>query len=248
MSNFVKQLLIILTLSWCWFLLSSANIFPALLFPSPPEIIKSFYIIFAEDGISYDIYLTIIRMVSGLVAGIALGVVVGVLIGFSSLVKQITFWVDFLRSIPGAALFPAFMLLFGLGELAKIFSVIFATVLIVIINTTYGIKNMNKTRLMVAQTLKLSKLQTFFQIILPESLPYISVGIRHAISYSLIMVIVTEMFMGTQYGLGKRIVDFHLTYETGKMYAVIILTGMVGYFVNRLYIFFEAKKIHWMGR
>ncbi|MFA6424276.1 MAG: ABC transporter permease [Candidatus Magasanikbacteria bacterium] len=248
MSNFVKQLLIILTLSWCWFLFSSANIFPALLFPSPQEIIKSFYIIFAEDNISHDILLTIVRMISGLVMGIVLGIVSGVLIGFSSLTKQITFWVDFLRSIPGAALFPAFMLLFGLGELAKIFLVIFATVLIVIINTTYGIKNMNKTRLMVAQTLKLNKLQTFFQIILPESLPYISVGIRHAISYSLIMVVVAEMFMGTEYGLGKRIVDFHLTYEIGKMYSVIILTGMIGYLANQLYIYFESKKIHWIGK
>ncbi|MFA6548020.1 MAG: ABC transporter permease subunit [Candidatus Magasanikbacteria bacterium] len=248
MSNFTKQLLIILTLSWGWFLLSSSNIFPALLFPPPQEIIKSLYKIFAEDKIIYDIYLTVIRMIGGLTVGVIIGIVLGVIIGFSSLDKQITFWVDFLRSIPGAALFPAFMLLFGLGELAKISLVIFATVLIVIVNTTCGIKNINKTRLMVAQTLKFTKWQTFYKIILPESLPYVSVGIRHAISYSLIMVVVAEMFMGTQYGLGKRIVDFHLTYETGKMYSVIILTGMIGYLVNHFYIFFESKKIHWLGK
>lgn len=248
MKNIYKQILILLVLSWVWFLLSSANIFPALLFPPPQKILQDFYRIFAEDAIIYDIYLTFIRMFGGLIIGIIIGAILGALMGLFSLGKQFIIWVDFLRSIPGAALFPVFMLLFGLGETSKVVLVVFATTLIIIVNTVYGLKNINGTRLMVAQTLKFNKTQIFFKIILPESLPYISVGIRHAISYALIMVVVAEMFMGTQYGLGKRIVDFHLTYETGKMYAVIILTGIIGYLVNYFYIFFESRKIHWIGK
>lgn len=248
MNNLTKQTLNMLALSWVWFLFSSANIFPSLLFPPPQKILQDFFKIFIENGIIYDIYLTVSRMIGGLIVGIIIGIILGTIFSFSSFGKQALFWVDFLRSIPGAALFPIFMLLFGLGETAKISLVVFATALIVIINTVYGINSINNTRLMVAKTLKLNKIQTFFNITLPESLPYVSIGIRHAISYSLIMVVVSEMFMGAQYGLGKRIVDFHMTYETGKMYAVIMLTGMIGYFVNHLYMYFESKKIHWLGK
>src|SRR3989339_189919 len=170
MKNFNKQILNVLILSWVWFMFSSANIFPSLLFPPPQKILQDLFKIFIEDGIIYDIYLTVGRMIGGLIIGVIIGMLLGTIIGFSSLRKQAEFWIDFLRSIPGAALFPVFMLLFGLRETAKVSLVVFATALIVIINTVYGIKNINNTRLMVAKILKLSKIQTFFNITLPESL------------------------------------------------------------------------------
>lgn len=235
-------------LSWLWFLLSATNIFPSLLLPPPQKIIEGFYQLFAQNALAYDLFFTLYRMIIGLLIGLFLGVSIGLAIGFWPSGKYALPWIDFLRSIPGAALFPIFMLFFGLGEAAKISLVIFASALIIAFNTVQGIKNINTTRLMVAKTLRLDKAKTLCSIILPEALPFISVGVRHAISYSLIMVIVSEMFIGAELGLGRRIVDFHLTYDTGKMYAVIILTGIIGHVLNHLYLFFESKKIHWVGK
>ena len=248
MSSTGRQSLLILFFSWCWFLLSESNIFPVLLIPSPPAVINGFYNAFLQDKLIIDFIFTIGRMIVGLTCGIMIGIILGLLIGSCSITKEIIVWVDFLRSIPGVALFPIFMLAFGLGETAKISLVIFATSLVMIVNTIYGIKNTNPTRLMIAKTLNFSKIQTISKIVFMESLPFISAGIRQAISYSLIMVIVSEMFMGTRYGLGKKIIDYYLTYNTNKMYAIIILTGLIGYLSNRLYIYFETKKIHWVGK
>ena len=92
----------------------------------------------------------------------------------------------------------------------------------------------------------MTRLNIFLKIIIPDTLPYISLGIKQAISYSLIATVITEMFMSAEFGLGKRIVDYHLTYETGKMYSVIILLGLIGYLTNYAYQIFEEKKLKWM--
>ena len=101
---------------------------------------------------------------------------------------------------------------------------------------------------MFAQSMKLNKFTIFTKIVLPEALPYISAGARVAISYSLIIIVIGEMLMGGESGLGKRIIDFQLIFETSQMYATIILAGLLGYAVNKLYIFFETRMIHWAGK
>lgn len=248
MSNWKKQTIIILIITWLWFLLADSGIFPALLLPSPQKVLASFWWLFVKGTILYDLSATLTRMLIGL----SIGSILGILIGFSALKSRgdtsLIFWLDFLRSIPAAVLLPVFLLLLGLGEISKIVLIIFSVTLIMSINTIYGIKNINNTRLMVAKNLGLSRWQTFTKIIFPEALPHISSGLRQAISFSLIIVVVIEMLVSTKYGLGRRVVDYHLTYEISSMYAVIILIGIIGYSINKIYIVFENKKIHWLGK
>lgn len=64
----------------------------------------------------------------------------------------------------------------------------------------------------------------------------------------MIVIIVTEMFIGTPSGLGRKIIDAQITYEIPTMYAVILLTGTLGYFLNRLFLSAEKKFLHWSGK
>ncbi|HBA36848.1 TPA: hypothetical protein DCZ15_03160 [Candidatus Falkowbacteria bacterium] len=248
MSNWKKQLIIILIIAWVWFLLAESEILPVLLFPPPQKIISAFWHLFVGGTILSDIGATFMRLFIGL----GIGSLLGILIGLSTLKSKgrsgLIFWIDFLRSIPAAALLPIFLLLLGLGEISKITLVIFSVTLIMSINTIYGIKNINNIRLMVAKNLLLNTWQTFSKVIFPEALPHISSGLRQSISFSLIIVIVIEMLVSTEYGLGRRVVDYHLTFEISSMYAVIILIGIIGYSVNKIYVLLETKKVHWIGK
>jgi NitT/TauT family transport system permease protein len=186
---------------------------------------------------------------TGLFVGSIFGIATGLLVGYFKKVKQLSeFWLDFFRSLSPAALIPLFLLLFGIGDLAKILLIIFATSLSITISTIYGVSNINATRMMWAKSINLSNQQIFWHIILPESLPYISAGMRHAISFGMMLVIGEEMLMGGTGGLGKKINDYHLILETSSMYAVIILTGILGYTLNKLYLIFENQNIHWAGK
>ena len=79
-------------------------------------------------------------------------------------------------------------------------------------------------------------------------MPQIFSGFRVAISLSLIIVIVTEMFIGTEAGLGKRIIDAQLVYQTADMYAAILMTGVIGFILNKIMMLVENKVVHWKGK
>ena len=82
-------------------------------------------------------------------------------------------------------------------------------------------------------------------IIFPEALPQIFSGMRIAVSLSLVIVIVTEMFIGTNFGLGVRIINAQLIYKIPEMYSVIFLTGLFGFLMNKTLVSVEKNVVHW---
>jgi NitT/TauT family transport system permease protein len=84
--------------------------------------------------------------------------------------------------------------------------------------------------------------------LLLESLPQTFIGLRSGISIALVIVIVAEMFIGTEQGLGKRIIDAQQILNVQDMYASILLTGLLGYSLNMLFLAVEKRLIHWSGK
>lgn len=245
-----KELLIgPLVILGIWFLLTSLGIVSPLFLPSLPNLGKELYSQLILGKILPDIATTMYRVIIGFALGFLVGVPVGILMGFSEKIyASIELVIDFFRSLPAMALFPLFMLIFGLGDKAKISIAFYATFLFMVINTIYGVKSCKETRIMAARTMRASKLQIFTKIILPSSLPGIFAGIRVSISMALIVVVVSEMFMGTIYGLGQRIYNASLMYKIPEMYAAILITGMLGYLLNKIAVLLEGRFIHWAGK
>lgn len=82
-------------------------------------------------------------------------------------------------------------------------------------------------------------------MIFPDALPSIVSGYRIALSISLVIVVVTEMFIGSHNEVGLRIMNAQLVYNTADMFAAIL---MVGFFVNKIVQIAEEKLVHWKGR
>ena len=90
--------------------------------------------------------------------------------------------------------------------------------------------------------------QIFKDVLVFESLPQTFIGLRSGISIALVIVIVAEMFIGTEQGLGKRIIDAQQILNVQDMYASILLTGLLGYSLNMLFLTVEKRLIHWSGK
>jgi len=177
------------------------------------------------------------------------GTPLGLLMGyFDKIYYSLEFIVDFFRSVPATAMFPLFMLFFGISDKSKIAITAFACSLIILVNTMYGVKHSGKLRMIVARTLKANNFQLFTKVMFPSALPNIFAGLRTAISLSLILIIVTEMFAGTIYGLGHRILNAQLVYRIPEMYSAIILTGILGFLMNNIFIKIERRVIHWTNK
>lgn len=237
---------IILAVFLGWSLLLSLRLANPLFLPSPAQIIQVSAHLFTDITFWLDIFHTITRTT----IGFGLACIVGIPLGFllSLMTKNCEscqFLIDFFRSIPATALIPLFSLFFGIGDLAKILLIGFVCALIIAVNTMYGVKHAKALRLVTGRLLGLSKWKLFTKIIFPESLPYIFIGLRVAISSAFIVVIVSEMFIGTQYGLGHRIVDAQSVYDSPTMYIAIFLAGFLGYALNKLFILLEDNQIQW---
>jgi NitT/TauT family transport system permease protein len=124
----------------------------------------------------------------------------------------------------------------------------YGCVLIIIINSVYGVQNAPMLRRTVGKVYGFSKWQVFRKIVFPDSLPQVFVGMRTALSLALVLTIVVEMLIGSKNGLGKRIYDYHLLFDSAKMYATIIVTGIVGYILNQGFIRFERYVVHWADK
>ncbi len=233
-----------------WHIATSLQLVNALFLPTPLETIQTLYIqLIQTQELWPDIFATLYRTVIAFILAAIAGIVLGLLLGYSKLAhSSMGTAVDFARSIPATALFPLFLLFFGIGDEAKIAVGVWAASLIIMINTAYGVRHANKVRLMVAKAYKLPQVETFTKVILPEAAPHIAAGLRIALSLTLIVVIVTEMFIGTNIGLGHRIIDAQLVYRVPEMYAAIIIAGILGYLLNHILQLAEKKVIHWSGR
>jgi len=56
------------------------------------------------------------------------------------------------------------------------------------------------------------------------------------------------MFSGTQYGLGDRIYEARLLYQVSDMYAALLISGIIGFSMNKLFLILMEKNIHWSGK
>ncbi len=232
-----------------WYILSFYQIINPLFLSSPQAVFTALIELLVAGEIIHDAIATIFRTFIGFIFGVLIGVPLGIFMGYyRKIYNSMEFIVDFFRSIPATALFPLFLLFFGIGDEAKIAIVVFASSLIILVNTTYGVRHRSKIRTMAAKAMGIKRFQLFRKIILPESMPHIFAGLRVAISISLIIVIVTEMFIGTNVGLGYRIINAQLLYRVPEVYASIILAGIIGYLLNHFVLFIEFKKIHWSGK
>lgn len=249
-SKKLYYILIPLILLATWQLVSSLKWVSPLFLPRPWEVILYFKeVLFTTGTMWAHIGATLYRVVVGFFLATIIGVPLGLLMGYSNKIyNALEFTVEFFRGIPTTALFPLFLLVFGIGDQAKFAVTAWGAGLVILINSMYGVHLGKELRVRVAKTMKVKGFELFRKVIFPEALPQIFSGFRVAISLSLIIVIVTEMFIGTSVGLGKLIMDSQLVYRTADMYGAILMTGIIGFILNKLMMNTEKKVVHWKGK
>jgi len=232
-----------------WFACTHFHLANALLLPTPAAAFRRLWELVSTGELNVDARATAFRWTAGYLLGCAAGIPVGMLMGASrAIYAGLEFMVDFLRSLPVTALFPLFLLVFGIGDGSKIAMVFASCVFVVLLNSAYGVIHASKGRIRAARTMGANRWQVFWWVTFYEALPHTLVGMRTALSLSLIVVVVSEMFIGTQYGLGQRVFDAYARNSIAELYALIILIGVVGYALNKLFVTAERHIVFWAGK
>lgn len=221
----------------------------AILLPAPIDAVGALITGLLGGPLLADFAITVWRTVQAFLIAAVVGMPLGVLLGSAEKAyRSVEFLIDFFRSTPSSALIPLFLMIFGVSDINKVAIAAFGALLIVVFNSAYGVINARKQRVMAARVMGASKWQVFKDVLIWESLQPSFVGLRSAVSMALVIVIVAEMFIGADSGLGNRIINAQQVMNVKDMYASILAAGALGYALNVLFLLIEKKIVHWSGR
>lgn len=247
--RWVQPILGAVILILLWAFANIAKLVDPVLLPSPLQSWNAFWYGMTEGTLAHDFMRTIIRTMLSFFIATVIAVPCGVALGSSNrLYRSVEFLIDFFRSTPASAMFPLFLVFFGIGEEAKIAVAAFGAALIILFNTAYGVMNARQLRQLAARVMGASKTRVLWDVTIWESLPQTFIGLRSGVSMALVIVIVAEMFIGSSDGLGKRIIDAQMIFNMPEMYASIFSAGALGYVMNLLFTLIEVRFVNWGGK
>jgi NitT/TauT family transport system permease protein len=219
------------------------------LLPPPAEAFRDTWAALSRGTLLHDTRRTVERTAYSFAIATAIGVPLGVALGAKERVyRGVEFVVDFFRSTPASALFPLFLILFGPGEGTKVAVAAFGAALVILFNAAYGVINARRTRVMAARVMGAGQARILRDVMVWEALPQILVGMRAGVSLALVIVVVAEMFIGSTDGLGYRVMNAQMLFESGLMYGAIFVAGALGYALNLAFLLAEKRFVHWAGR
>jgi NitT/TauT family transport system permease protein len=232
-----------------WYVGSWSRIVDPVLLPPPHAALKALWNGMIGGQLLYDFWQTVIRTFAATAVAGVIAIPLGIVLGTSERVyRSVEFVVDFFRSTPASALFPLFLVIFGVGNATKIYVASFGAALVILFNVAYGVMNARKTRILAAKVMGASRWRVMKDVVLMESLPQTFVGLRNGVSLALVIVVVAEMFIGSVDGLGFRVFEAQQLFEMPDMYAAIFAAGALGYGLNIMFLMAEKSFVHWSGK
>jgi ABC-type nitrate/sulfonate/bicarbonate transport system permease component len=181
----------------------------------------------------------------GLAIAACAGIVVGVIISVVPYLREATAsTIEFLRPIPSVALIPLAILLYGNELRSVLLLVVYASFWQVLIQTLYGVQDLDPVADETARSYGLGTWARIRHVLWPTALPYVMTGIRLAAAVALILAITAELIIGAP-GLGNRIGVAQTSQAVPEMYALIVVTGLLGLLINVGARSVERRALAW---
>ena len=197
-------------------------------FAAPGTVATAFWDLLTSGELWANLSVSLTRATAGLVIGLALGLGLGLLTGLSRVADGL---IDPLMqigyTIPFLAVAPLLVVWFGIGELPKIVLITVAVCLPVYLNTFNGVRNTDPRIIEAARVFGVSRTRLVRQIIVPGALPTILVGIRMALSLSLLALIVVEQTNSPK-GIGFLMLSAQQYFQTEILIVCILIYAVWG--------------------
>jgi len=200
---------------------------------APLQIVITLWELAASGELWRDAQASLRRSLGGFAIGAALGVGLGLV---CSVMRPLRNFFDPLVSlaypVPKVALLPVFITWLGFGDASKVAMIALAVFFPTFINALYGARGVNERWVWTARNLGASRLQIFFRVVVPASLPQVFNGLRSGLALSFVVLFAAEM-VGSKNGLGNLVMKAEESMRFDLMYAAIIGIGLIGFGFDR---------------
>jgi len=196
--------------------------------PAPSAVVEAGISLVRSGEIWTHLGISTWRAGIGFAIGGSIGLVLGFITGLSAWGERLLdSSVQMIRNIPHLALIPLVILWFGIDESAKIFLVALGTLFPIYLNTYHGIRNIDPALVEMARSYGLSGFSLFRQVILPGAMPSILVGVRFALGFMWLTLIVAETISASS-GIGYLAMNAREFLQTDVVVLAIVLYAILG--------------------
>lgn len=234
-----------LVTAFCWEL--AARHWPdvARLVSQPTEIARGVVDVIITGTIWQHFQTTLTEMAVGYVIGAIAGVALGFLFGRVKLLGDIfNPYITLFNGIPKVALAPVFVIWFGIGVMSKIAIILTMVFFVVFINTFAGLRSVNEEYVNIVRLMGANHWQVVREVFLPGTLPFIMVGLRAGVPFSVIGAVVGEFIAATK-GLGYFINYHQGTYDTNGIFVGVTILAILVVVLDWLLSWVERRLLKW---
>ena len=211
-----------------WQLSVSAGWLSTRILPAPSAVIEAGVTLVSSGEIWTHLAISGWRAGLGFVIGGGIGLALGFITGLSKWGERLLdSSVQMIRNVPHLALIPLVILWFGIDETAKIFLVALGTLFPIYLNTYHGIRNIDPALVEMSRSYGLSGFSLFRHVILPGAMPSILVGVRFALGFMWLTLIVAETISASS-GIGYLAMDAREFLQTDIVVLAIVLYAVLG--------------------
>lgn len=231
-----------------WYAVAYSGLINPALIPTPHAVAERFVELLTQARLPLDIWMSTQRVFLGVALGIICAVPVGFILGWY---KQIRSFIDplinFFRALPPIALIPLVVVYFGIGELAKVVILFYASFFAGVIVMYEGIAQISPIYVRVAKTLGASDSEIFRRVIVPLTVPHMLTALRVALGVAWATLVASEL-IAAQQGLGALIQNASSFFQLDIIYVGIICIGFIALTMDLALRAFTRRLVSWQDR
>lgn len=213
--------------------------------PPPTVILAELGLALGERAVWAQLGATLAAWAASLAIAVAIGIPVGTGLGLSrpasAFFRPI---IDFLRPIPSIAMIPILVLVIGTGTSTEILLAVYAALWQLLISAMAAARAVDPVAMDTARSFGLSRAARARHLLLPSMLPHLLTGLRVASATALILCITSELLIGSP-GLGAGLGAARAVGDLPRMYAFIVLIGLLGLGLTTALQALGARTLFW---
>lgn len=217
------------------------------LFPPPSQILMSMGEVLAEGPIRMAILTLLLELLVAFALSIVLGMAIGYLVGSIVAVEMITLPILLLiYSIPQVTILPLFVLYFGPGFGSKVAFGVSHGMFPIALSIVAGLNQARANPIYArwASSLGAGWGQRLRRVQLPQAVGAILVGLRLAMSTTLLGVLLADVYISSS-GVGYFTRLFTETLQGPKLFALIVVIAVLAIVINAFVTRLEHLSSRW---
>ena len=235
-------------LTGLWYGVWATGVVNTSMLPSPMAVAAVFWESLAHGELAVNVVMSVRRVVFGLALGMLLAVPVGFMIGWYAPVRRfVDPLINFFRALPPIALIPLVIVYLGIGEIAKVAILFYASFFAAVIVMVEGMSQISPVFIRVARTLGATDLEIFLKVLVPLTVPHMLTALRVALGVAWATLVASEL-VAAQQGLGAMIQNASSFFDLNTIYVGIICIGMLALLMDLALRMLSRRMVAWQDK